>query len=116
MRATLLAYLTEPKPSVVFDAPRPALSRAAFARAATTRGVELDLRTRLLYAQREVAINGDAVDTAGLDAAQRRALRRLADCHSLAPASVRGEVLLALFYAWYGYGWVRLAINGGWEP
>jgi 50S ribosomal protein L16 3-hydroxylase len=73
---TLLEQLSEPKDAVVFDPPRAPLAPARFARLAAARGVQLDLRTRMLFAGADVAINGEiapAMRTAG------PALRRLAN-------------------------------------
>jgi 50S ribosomal protein L16 3-hydroxylase len=61
-------WLTEPKPQVWFDVAGDA--------AAAANGVRLDARSRMLYDDRHVYLNGDAWRTAGRDA---RLLQTLAD-------------------------------------
>jgi 50S ribosomal protein L16 3-hydroxylase len=65
-------YLTEPKPQVWFDPVElePDLSR----------GVKLDRRTKMMYDERHVFINGESFRVAGKDA---RNLRQLADVREL---------------------------------
>src|SRR3989442_8081675 len=50
------AYLTEPKPGVVFSPPRGDSGPVCFARRAAHRGVRLDSRTVLLYDERNLFI------------------------------------------------------------
>ncbi len=52
--------LSEPKPSVFFEPPDPPLARAAFLRRIARVGLQLDLRTQLLYDDARFYINGDA--------------------------------------------------------
>jgi 50S ribosomal protein L16 3-hydroxylase len=88
--------LSEPKPGVWFEA------AAAPARLA---GVRLDRRTRMLYDERHVYVNGDAFRMGGRDA---RLIRRLADRRALDRGEVdalsdeaRGRV-----GAWLEAGWL----------
>jgi 50S ribosomal protein L16 3-hydroxylase len=113
---TLLEHLTEPKPSVVFDAPRPALGLARFCAAAARRGIRLDLRSRMLFQGADIAINGEL---APATRAMGPLLRRLANQGGLeggawaAPASGRGHAdnaaLLGLLHLWYRAGWLHIA-------
>ncbi len=108
---TLLEHLTEPKPTVVFDPPRPALAAGAFARALAHRALVLDARTRLLYADAQCAINGEL---APADGALARPLRHLANRRRLEPGAVAPDrpgaaPLLALLHDWYRCGWLHLA-------
>lgn len=95
-------YLSEPKPSVFFDAPETPLSARSFARRAAA-GVYLDPKTRLLFVKRRFFINGE-----GFDAPQGTApvLRRLADTRRLeaVPAA-----LMPLLHDWHDAGWLHLA-------
>ena len=94
-------YLTEPKPSIWFDAgPAPRKLRS----------VELDPRTRMLHDRRHVFINGEAWRAAGRDAAL---MRRLADSRRLAASELEGasEAARALLQSWCEAGWLHA--NGG---
>jgi 50S ribosomal protein L16 3-hydroxylase len=97
------SYLSEPKPGVVFT-PRSPLGRASFIRRARRRGVRLDSRTRLLYDERNLFINGEAV---AWPADGRRMLRRLADARRLAAAEI-DERIAPLLYRWYRDGFLDL--------
>jgi 50S ribosomal protein L16 3-hydroxylase len=96
--------LSEPKPSVVFAPPRAPLARAAFRRTIAAHGVELDARTRMLYDDASLHVNGESIDRARGD----EVLAALADaraldarrCATLSPAHV------ALLHAWYVDGWL----------
>jgi 50S ribosomal protein L16 3-hydroxylase len=104
--AALLAVLSEPKPVVRFSPPVRRATLAAFARAACTRGLQLDSRTRLLYAAGRIGINGEVL---ALPAEQRVAIAGLADGRALRPAQcVRlSETLLHRLYEWYVAGWLH---------
>ena len=69
-------HLTEPKTHVVFAQPQPALSRSAFAQAAQRRGVQLDLKTQMLYTGALFFINGESAQVTGR---ARDTLKELAD-------------------------------------
>ena len=94
-------WLTEPKPRVVFA--------AAGARQALPAGcaLRLDRRSRMLYDERHVFINGESYLASGRDA---RALRELADRRSLSAAQLRGlgSDARALMALWVQAGWVRV--------
>jgi 50S ribosomal protein L16 3-hydroxylase len=94
-------YLTEPKPSVWFEAQR-APRRL--------RSVALDPRTRMLHDRRHVFINGEAWRAAGRDAAL---MRRLADRRRLDAQDLEGasEAARELLQSWCEAGWLH--VNGG---
>jgi 50S ribosomal protein L16 3-hydroxylase len=107
----LLSVLSEPKPNVVFDPPRVALSDTHFQALTAARGLRLDRRTRMLYAGARVAVNGELFDVAARD---RASLHALADRREIAPAQVRalgaqGRRLLA---DWYRAGWLSPSAPG----
>jgi 50S ribosomal protein L16 3-hydroxylase len=114
LQRALLENLTEPKPNVYFDAPRPAWPMARFARAARRRGLRLDLRSRLLYEGRQFAMNGE-IELAPVNAG--RALQRFADLGMLGVAELeraaagQDDGLFEILYAWYRSGWIHLAAN-----
>jgi 50S ribosomal protein L16 3-hydroxylase len=90
-------YLTEPKPTVWFEAAR-APRRL--------RGLVLDPRTRMLHDARHVFVNGESWRAAGRDATLMRRLadgRRL-DARDLAGAS---EAARELLRSWCEAGWAH---------
>ncbi len=91
-------WLTEPKPRVWFEAGQ---GRGPGA-------VRLDPRTRMMYDDSHVFINGEAFRAAGRDA---RAMRQLADARLLAaPECARLSAgAAALLDEWFEAGWVREA-------
>lgn len=102
------AHASTPKANVVFDAPDRPLAPAAFARAATRRGVVLDPRTILLYDARRFYINGE-VTTA--DAPSAQVLRRLADRRGLDADALRspGASLVRRLHDWHRSGFLHIA-------
>ncbi|MBI5716813.1 MAG: cupin domain-containing protein [Burkholderiales bacterium] len=94
---TLGETLSEPKPRVWFEAGG-ALPRVA--------AVRLDARTRMLYDERHVFINGESYRAGGRDA---RLLRRLADGRTLAAADVSqlGADALGCLQQWAEAGWLH---------
>ncbi|TWO73201.1 cupin domain-containing protein [Caenimonas sedimenti] len=89
-------YLTEPKPDVWFEA----------GQARRGGGVTLDARTRMLYDQAHVFVNGDSWRAGGRDA---RLLQRLADRRKLEAAELRGasEGAQELLAQWCEAGWAH---------
>ena len=90
--------MTDPKPKVWFDEPESDWSPGA---------VRLDRRTRMMYDDRHIFINGDSFRAAGSDA---RLMRQLADQRTLpaqavAKASGGAQELLA---DWFSAGWLHL--------
>ena len=90
-------YLSEPKPNVWFE---PGMTPPAL------RHVALDGRTRMLYDERHVFVNGESWRAAGRDAAlmHRLADRRSLDARELARASDAARALLA---EWCAAGWLH---------
>ena len=92
-------FLSEPKRGVWFDA-------ASDAEAAESAGNELDQRTRMLYDDRHVFINGESFRAGGRDAKLMRRLadRRRLDARELALLSTEARELLG---DWLESGWLR---------
>jgi 50S ribosomal protein L16 3-hydroxylase len=93
-------YLTQPKANAWFDEPtnEPDLSK----------GVLLDRRTKMMYDDRHVFINGESFKVGGVDA---RLLRQLADKRRLPPSScvkLSGAAQEALL-DWMSADWVKPA-------
>ncbi|MDE2599300.1 MAG: cupin domain-containing protein [Rhodocyclaceae bacterium] len=104
VRDFLGTYLTEPKPHVYFEPPQPALSFARFTAKARKNGVCLDPKAQLLFAGKLFFINGEECE---VDAADREALRRLADYRQLSDLAGLGEDGLSLLYDWYCDGFLQ---------
>ena len=101
----LLRHLSEPKPTTVFEAPAQRLSTAQFRRRAAAHGLRLDRKTRMLYANAMIGINGDfAVPSRDAIAA----LRTLADQRSLSAQQTQRATasIWPLLHAWHGAGWI----------
>jgi 50S ribosomal protein L16 3-hydroxylase len=105
----LLRQLSEPKPRVTFERPRPPMALSHFAQA-VRRGLRADRRTRMLYSERTLAINGELVPLP--DPEQRRLVKSLADQRVLLArydADPRGlpAAMLTRLYEWYLAGWIH---------
>jgi len=89
-------YLSEPKANVWFDGGDEQLPEG---------GVRLDRKTRMLYDEKHVFINGEGFLAAGRDA---RLMRQLADSRHLSAKEVKGLGVQArgLLDDWCAVGWV----------
>jgi 50S ribosomal protein L16 3-hydroxylase len=89
--------MTEPKPGVAFDAPRGPWIPGALV---------LDRRTRMMYDEHGVFINGECYRAAGKDA---RLMHRLANERCLDARAVRGASVAArsILGEWFSAGWVH---------
>jgi len=94
--------LSEPKPGTWFERPAPAALRT---------GVALDRRTRMLYDDAHVYINGEAFRAGGRDATLMRAL---ADARRLQPAALGrlSAEARGLLDRWVEAGWCRAEEEG----
>lgn len=94
------SLISEPKPQVWFEAGEP------LPPAPTPTALVLDRRTRMVYDQRHVFINGEAFVASGRDA---RLMRQLADHRRLPAAAARqlGEGARALLDDWSQAGWLH---------
>jgi 50S ribosomal protein L16 3-hydroxylase len=104
------SWLSEPKPSVFFTPPPRSLTLTAFRTTAARSGVRLDRRAQLLYDDRHLFINGDALPWPDAGGAT---LRRLANARALpgpaiAAASPRA---LSLLYDWHRHGYLHAAVT-----
>jgi len=91
--------MTEPKPKVWFDEPAQAWAAGA---------VRLDRRTRMMYDDRHVFINGESFRAGGADARLMRELadRRCLPASRVARASAPAQALLK---DWHDAGWLHRA-------
>jgi 50S ribosomal protein L16 3-hydroxylase len=90
-------YLTEPKPNVWFEGK---------ARTATKGDATLDARTRMMYDEHHVFINGESLRASGRDAAL---MRRLADSRSLPSAECAraSSDARSVLQSWAEAGWLH---------
>jgi 50S ribosomal protein L16 3-hydroxylase len=96
-------YLTEPKPSVWFDEPTEDLRGAPLLGAESN--LVLNTRTRMMYDDHHIFINGESYRAKGADAAF---MRRLADQRQLSTAELRKASVSAqnLLADWRSAGWL----------
>ena len=101
--------LTEPKPTVFFDEISEDDEDAGWPPGA--QALRLDRRTRMLYDDRHVFINGDSYRAAGRDA---RLMRQLADSRMLDGAALAGasDDARSLAWSWCVSGWAHLEKQG----
>lgn len=98
------SHLTEPGPTVAFTAPAPVLRRESFIRRGARHGLRLDARTQLLYNERNLFINGEAL--AWPDRG-RAVLKRIADLRRLAAGEI-GDGAWPWLYRWYRDGFLHI--------
>lgn len=91
-------YLTEPKSNVWFE--------GSDTGADVSQGVQLDRRTKMMYDERHVFINGESFRIGGKDA---RLLRQLADKRSLSAASCAklSEEAVQVLLDWMSADWLK---------
>lgn len=102
-------FLTEPKASVWFESRKP-IPVATFARRARRQGIRLDRRTRMLWRNRFVFINGESLD---VDPESRRVLRALADSRYISPEYFQSDTeetssVFEILESWHSSGWLSL--------
>lgn len=101
-------HLTEPKAHVFFTPPPHPLTHKRFAYQVRKNGLQLDLKSRMLYRGKTVFLNGDAYT---MDAAIREPLEKLADRQILPPVEGLNVEALALLYQWYLYGYIEIVTD-----
>ena len=94
--------LTEPKANIWFDGDDDEAAPAPLA------GLTLDRRTRMMYDEQHVFINGESYRAGGRDAVL---MRRLADQRTLTAADMAraSEDARSLLAAWCASGWAHAA-------
>ena len=102
-------YLTEPKTHVVFDVPEEPISAQQFERLMKKFGLELDLKTRMLYDDKHAYVNGEvAADIRG----SRWLLREMADRRMLSAAKcaeLKPGAVMKCLYRCYCEGALTIA-------
>jgi 50S ribosomal protein L16 3-hydroxylase len=101
-------YLSEPKPSVVFDPPKRPLNEARFIQRASKFGIRLDRKTILLYNRRFFFLNGEENRLANV----KKWLIEFADNRCLSAkrfVTLSGDSsVTALLHEWYCAGWIQV--------
>ncbi|MCC8404752.1 cupin domain-containing protein [Paraburkholderia sp. MMS20-SJTN17] len=101
-------YLSEPKPSVVFDPPQRPLNETRFAGAASKSGLRLDRKTNLLYERRFFFVNGEEISWSGA----KNWLFDLADSRCMSAKRFvtlsHDSSVTALLHEWYRAGWIQV--------
>jgi 50S ribosomal protein L16 3-hydroxylase len=103
MARALGAWLTEPKPQVVFEAP------AQVSDARLGQGVRLHPRSRMLYDARHLHLNGESFVVSGRDATL---MRRLADTQRLSGRDIARLTpdALAVVQEWLASSWLQAEV------
>ena len=102
----LLRHLSEPKATTVFDAALKNLSLTQFRRQATSRGLALDRRTRIIYSDAAIGINGEWIQP---PPGAMATLKTLADQRASALQVKRAPASAwALLHDWYRAGWIAI--------
>jgi 50S ribosomal protein L16 3-hydroxylase len=101
-------YLSEPKPSVVFDPPQKPLNEARFISQASKSGIRLDRKTNLLYNRRFFFVNGEEMTFDGA----KKWLFDLANHRSMSAKRFvtlsHDSSVTALLHEWYCAGWIEV--------
>ncbi|HEY3599344.1 MAG TPA: cupin domain-containing protein [Paraburkholderia sp.] len=101
-------YLSEPKPSVVFDPPKRPLDEMRFIRQAAKSGMRLDRKTVLLYDARSYYLNGEETTLSGV----KTWVTELADQRRLSAKRFvtlsRRSPMTARLHEWYCAGWIQI--------
>ena len=102
-------YLTEPKTHIVFDGPEELVSAKQFERLMKRHGLELDLKTRILYDDKHAYVNGEVADDIP---GSCRLLRELANQRMLSAAKcieLKPGAVLKWLYQCYCDGALAIA-------
>ncbi len=100
-------YLTDPKPHVFFTPPSHPMSQREFDFKVRKGNLKLSLKSRMLYGEKDLFLNGD-VYTAGITA--HKQLEQLADLFMLPGVEEFDDEIVTLLYQWYTYGYVELEL------
>jgi 50S ribosomal protein L16 3-hydroxylase len=96
------AYLTEPKPHILFERPR-GIGQEKFRQRLMRNGISLDLKTLVLFHGNSFFINGERVEVNDVALPY---LVELADHRALRPGPDVPQPVLDLMYQWYGAGYL----------
>ena len=100
-------YLSEPKPHVFFEQPEKPVTLRDFVRSVREKGLELDLKSRMLCRRDKFFINGE-IFTGSVEAC--RLLTELADNYELTSTGNIDKATGEILYQWYLNGYVKQKI------
>lgn len=100
-------YLSEPKPHVFFEQPEKPVPLRDFVRSIREKGLELDLKSRMLCRRDKFFINGE-IFTGSVEAC--RLLTDLADNYELTSIGNIDKATAEILYQWYLNGYVKQKI------
>lgn len=100
-------YLSEPKPHVFFEQPEKPVPLRGFVRSVREKGLELDLKSRMLCRRDKFFINGE-IFTGSVEAC--RLLTELADNYELISTGNIDKATGEILYQWYLNGYVKQKI------
>jgi len=100
-------YLSEPKPHVFFEQPEKPVTLRDFVRSVREKGLELDLKSRMLCRRDKFFINGE-IFTGSVETC--RLLTELADDYELASTGNIDKATGEILYQWYLNGYVKQKI------
>ena len=95
--------LSEPRQNVVFST-APPINTRVFSDELVERGLQLDLKTRLLFDRKLFFINGDAISIAATDT---KLFRQLADERALAAGQRMSRKARVLLQCWHEAGYIH---------
>ncbi|MFN4237349.1 MAG: JmjC domain-containing protein [Vogesella sp.] len=98
-------YLTEPKPHVFYEGPEDELDEADFADAVQQKGIVLDLKSQILYANGMLYCNGQVLESEPQD---QVAWQQLANGRQLS-ADRLSDSMVPLLFEGYQAGWWYIA-------
>lgn len=98
-------YLTEPKPTVIFNAPKTVMKIGHFLKYIKTNGFVLDPKSQMLYIKNTIFINGERYTS------NNKLLHQLANDKHIQSIDSISQELVELFYQWYLDGYILLITN-----
>ncbi len=104
--------LSEPRQSVVFEPPKD-IGVARFAATVKRRGLQLDLKTRMLFDRLRFYINGESITVARNDAG---VFRLLADTRKLDAGTPLSLAALQRLQQWHAAGYLQFGARGQTGP
>lgn len=99
-------YLSEPKPDVLFEKNKK-ISLSQFHKTIQQRGIELDLKSQMLFKDQTFYLNGEAIH---IEPEQTALMQKLADTRQLDDTQLTGvihQALLAQLHSWYLSGYIQ---------